>query len=81
MCFEENFYEQPYYSDAINLIKGYKPAMEKLGPPIEVKKIDLTDHFNYQDNEKARLKIPISGKFSSADILVYAVKIDEKYKI
>lgn len=49
------FAEQSYYKEAIELIKGYKPAMEKLGEPVFAKKIDLSDAFNYQDDKEARV--------------------------
>lgn len=52
--------------------------MDRLGQPIHINKIDLRDPFNYQDNEKARLKVPITGKNTSADVLIYAIKIENK---
>ncbi|RMZ97566.1 hypothetical protein BpHYR1_031850, partial [Brachionus plicatilis] len=27
---KRNFYEQTYYREAVDLVKGYKPAMERL---------------------------------------------------
>lgn len=51
----DKFSTQPYYESGIDLLKGYKPALEKLGEPIEFKKIEITDEFNYHDETTARV--------------------------
>jgi hypothetical protein len=53
--FKETFSKQPYYSEAIELIKEYKPIVEKLGDPIHCSAIDISDSFNYQDETEARV--------------------------
>jgi hypothetical protein len=47
---------QLYYKEAVELIKGYKPAMEKLGEPVVIQRVDLSDSFNYSDLEKAKVR-------------------------
>ena len=52
---KESFAKQSYYVKSIELLKGYKPAMDRLGEPIVAKLIDVSDEFNYQDLEIARV--------------------------
>jgi len=40
-------------TEAIQLLKGYKPIIDKLGEPISASLIDASDQFNYHnENEK-----------------------------
>jgi hypothetical protein len=53
--FQDSFADQPYYKEALELIKGYKPISEKLGEPVYAKRVDLSDPFNYHDEKTARV--------------------------
>jgi hypothetical protein len=47
--------QQSYYKEAVELVKNYKPIGAKLGQPIVIKPIDLSDAFNYHDEKEARV--------------------------
>ena len=55
IMFIEKFSEQPYFKEALELVKGYKPITEKLGEPIYANRLDLSDPFNYHDGKTARV--------------------------
>lgn len=42
----ELFLEKPFYQEALELTRGYKPIAEKLVEPIEPLQIDTTSKFN-----------------------------------
>lgn len=55
--FQVTFSDQVYYKEAVELIKGYKPMIDRLGEPVAIRKIDVSDGFNYQDLEKAKVSL------------------------
>jgi hypothetical protein len=55
--FKGSFAEQSYYKEAIELIKGYKPIMEKLVEPVVFKKLDMSDSFQYHDGKRAQVDL------------------------
>merc|ERR550539_667373 len=63
---------QPYYEEAISLTKGYKPLTDKLGEPLYFKKVDVSDKFNFADQQEAHFKIPVQGQKLSADVKIHA---------
>ncbi|CAF0793252.1 unnamed protein product [Brachionus calyciflorus] len=77
----KNFSNETYFKEAVELIKGYTPAMEKLGQPVRIKKIDISDDFNYQDLEKAKVKIPLQGQRCAAEVFAYATKDNNNWKL
>ena len=46
---------QSYYAEALSLLKGYEPVVSRLGEPIEIKALDISDKFNYQDEKRAQV--------------------------
>ena len=54
--FSANFRKQEFYTKTLQLMEGYPPAVEILGKPIKVRKIDLGDRrLNYTDGVQARV--------------------------
>ena len=42
-------------ADSVELLKGYKPAMEKLGEPLTIEKIDEKDAFNKTESNQLQV--------------------------
>ena len=61
---QDQFAEQTYYKEAMVLIKGYKPMMDKLGEPVFAKSLDMSDPFQYHDGKTAKV-------FHSSSLLVF----------
>ncbi len=40
--FKDAFSERGWYKESVDLLKGYKPAMERLGEPVTFYKIDVS---------------------------------------
>lgn len=55
--FIEEFKRFPYYDRGVELLKGYEPAIEKLGDKDKLKfqEIEITDTFNYNDGSIGRV--------------------------
>lgn len=51
----EKFAQQSYYSEAIQLLKGYKPIIDKIGEPISAGFIDVSDDFNYHEEKNEKI--------------------------
>ena len=47
--------KENYYQDAIDLLKGYEPAVVNLGNPIKPKKFDQKDKFNSITNSQIKV--------------------------
>ena len=45
----------PYCKESVELLKGYRPAMDKLGDPLTVEKIDVKDPFNVTDTNSLQV--------------------------
>jgi hypothetical protein len=73
----EKYSRQSYYKESLLLLKGYKPAMDKLGEPIKAGAIRDEDEFNQIKENNVQIKLPIIGKERSADMLIYANKTEE----
>ena len=41
---KEGFAESAWYSESIEVMKGYEPAMERLGEPVVFKGIDVAGY-------------------------------------
>ncbi|CAF0793290.1 unnamed protein product [Brachionus calyciflorus] len=64
--------KQNYYNDSIELLKGYKPAIDVLGENFKIEKFDESDNFNEFSDKNAKLKILVKGDKRLADFFVYA---------
>jgi hypothetical protein len=56
----------------MDLLRGYRPAMEILGEPIEVTKIDKDEKFYKLEERFASAKMIIEGAHRQADLFVQA---------
>ena len=53
----------PYCTEALGVLKGYRPAMDKLGPPVTITKVhtDPDGYYNVTD-QSARFKMDVKGE-------------------
>jgi hypothetical protein len=47
----------PFCNQTIDLLNGYKPAVEKLGEPIKLTKTNEEDEYNFMDSKNAKVSI------------------------
>ena len=73
----EKYLRHSYYKESLSLLKGYKPAMDKLGEPIKAGAIRDEDEFNQMKDNCVQIRLPIIGKERNADMLIYANKTEE----
>jgi hypothetical protein len=45
----------PFCNQTIDLLNGYKPAVDKLGENIKLSKIKEDDEYNFMDNKNAKV--------------------------
>ena len=61
VCVVASLMRQSYYAEALALLKGYEPVVSRLGEPIEIKPLDISDKFNYQDEQRAQVSRAVYG--------------------
>ncbi len=54
-----------YCKESIELLKGYRPAMEKLGSPLKLGKIDDKDPFNITGTDSIQVYSKLRPKIKS----------------
>lgn len=70
---QDNFRQQPFYTESVRLLRGYPPALKMLGEPIVVKNLDLGDtEKTWCDGLNARLAIPLKGSLTKATLHSWA---------
>jgi len=70
---QANFREQPFYQQSLELLNGYPPALNLLGPPIRTRRVDLSNSaVTFCDGLNARINIPLVGKKQSGTLHTWA---------
>lgn len=60
---QKKFAASEYYQLALHKLEKCAYAMESLGaPPLKVHNLHLTDRQNYIDQQRAQIKIPVTGE-------------------
>lgn len=71
-----NLLNSPSVTESLKVFKDHQAAVDFVGPPIGIGKIDLGSKNNFKTNTRAQFEIPITGKKHNGQLHLWASRPD-----
>jgi hypothetical protein len=65
LLIEGDLTKESYYINSVELLKGYRPAMDKLGEPIKIESLEEKDEFNLIEDKAAKVRSDFVENFDA----------------